>query len=1224
MGIREEKVVLSLEDNFTSGMAKAVTQTALLDKTLEDLDKTSVRANKSSTDLGGGNGGITKTGTSARQAEKDLDRLSTRLDATGRSARNASNDLNKYTGRLNLLVQGVALLGPALVPITAVAIPAVAGLTAGLGAAAGAFGVVALAADGMGDALKALDAYKLDPTTENLDKLHQAMANLGPDGRQFVELLDDLEPQLRAVQNTARAGLLPGVEDGIGHLLGLLPQVQQFVSSMSTELGNLASDAGRSLADDSDWQKFFTYLQTDGAPIMSEFAKATGNLTAGLADLMRDFAPLERDFATGLDHAAASFRSWADGLDETKGFHDFIDYIRDQTPQVIALLKSLGDAGLGLIHAIAPWGSTVLPIMTAMAKVFAALSSSPIGPLLYDAAAAMIVFNRSAGLLGLGGAAGLASGGGLVGTLGKTRLGFQGLATDIRTAAAAMGEMATVSMVAGANTEREVAMMSAAGVRLRTSTLGIGRRLAPAAGIGGTLLLANGLTTKNTAASAAQTIGGGALLGGSIGLEFGPEGAAIGAAIGALGGGLVTLATHIHETSDAVKKVTIDWSNLNATLDSNGNVTAQTKQTIGQTLLAKGLLDVGNKAGVTDTASITAASGDQAALDAALGASQSKQAQLQKLLTQTQAAGTIWNPQGAPIQLYAPQVKEIQQQIQAQKDYQKSLKDAAGSIDTESTSTQRLNAAMGTSTLSIRDQITALASLNQQILSNFDAVTSFGQAVQNAAKQAASGEKGLNQFTKAGADNRQALSGMIEAWNAQPGKVKNNLDQYEAARRKLVQLATQMGATKSQIAALARAMDQPKTLVLGFQDRGTLDEIAKIKNALGGIPRKISTDYYVNQITGYNKRQAMDQERHADGGLIRGPGGPRDDLIPALLSNREYVMPADTVEHYGVGFMDTIRARRLAGGGLVGGAFDGYSIDSTTLPPSKTSAAATKAAQKKAAADVKQAAAAQKAARDLGMLSITLKPLVGKDFKDLRAGLHGLLDESKKNRDVLRLTGTSLKDLNKASKLLGNSLTSTKSALSTMRSNRDSLESSITSGLMPDLFSTSSTPTNPFTPGATRTGYSPDSINAQIGAATNKATQFGTLLTAAEAKGLNGDALNVVLSQGGFDALQMFANAPASTVQSFVTRYTGLEKAVNADAVAGGNAIYRTQISELKEIKAALNKNSKAIEKAIKDKTKLDDASRAKHSKQNSADTTAGVKGAAVKGAKSNPHRGRK
>lgn len=51
--------------------------------------------------------------------------------------------------------------------------------------------------------------------------------------------------------------------------------------------------------------------------------------------------------------------------------------------------------------------------------------------------------------------------------------------------------------------------------------------------------------------------------------------------------------------------------------------------------------------------------------------------------------------------------------------------------------------------------------------------------------------------------------------------------------------------------------------------------------------------------------------RKADGGLVLGPGGPRDDRIAAWLSNREYVQQAAAVDYYGVGVMDAINARRI-------------------------------------------------------------------------------------------------------------------------------------------------------------------------------------------------------------------------------------------------------------------------------------------------------------------------
>ena len=45
---------------------------------------------------------------------------------------------------------------------------------------------------------------------------------------------------------------------------------------------------------------------------------------------------------------------------------------------------------------------------------------------------------------------------------------------------------------------------------------------------------------------------------------------------------------------------------------------------------------------------------------------------------------------------------------------------------------------------------------------------------------------------------------------------------------------------------------------------------------------------------------------HVGGGDVKGPGGPVDDKVPALLSNGEYVLPADTVRAIGVKNLDSM------------------------------------------------------------------------------------------------------------------------------------------------------------------------------------------------------------------------------------------------------------------------------------------------------------------------------
>lgn len=51
---------------------------------------------------------------------------------------------------------------------------------------------------------------------------------------------------------------------------------------------------------------------------------------------------------------------------------------------------------------------------------------------------------------------------------------------------------------------------------------------------------------------------------------------------------------------------------------------------------------------------------------------------------------------------------------------------------------------------------------------------------------------------------------------------------------------------------------------------------------------------------------------YKDGGLIMGPGTGTSDSIPAMLSNREYVVNAAAVKHYGTDFMNAINQMRVS------------------------------------------------------------------------------------------------------------------------------------------------------------------------------------------------------------------------------------------------------------------------------------------------------------------------
>lgn len=358
-------------------MARAAAASALLNKELNGLSGSSVETSRNS-----------------EKVKESVKGLGDEVDKTSKKTRVGGQEIDRYSGRLRLLTDALVTLGPVGVPIAAVTVPAVVALAGGLASAAGAVGVAVVAFSGLGDALDALNEYQLAPTAANLEKMQAEMTKLGPAGAGFVHFIDDLEPQLRSLQELTRVGLFPGVEKGITSLLTMLPQVQQIIFSLANELGHLTAEAGAGLAGQG-FSAFFDYLATDAAPTLAAFGHTIGNVAMGLGSLIAAFAPLSRDFSSGMEAMSASFARWAAGLAETDGFQSFVAYVRESGPQVLEMLGAIATAFIDIAVAAAPVAAAVVPALTALAEVLSIIAESPIGPAIFTATAALLALNRA-------------------------------------------------------------------------------------------------------------------------------------------------------------------------------------------------------------------------------------------------------------------------------------------------------------------------------------------------------------------------------------------------------------------------------------------------------------------------------------------------------------------------------------------------------------------------------------------------------------------------------------------------------------------------------------------------------------------------------------------------------------------------------------------------------------------------------------------------------------
>lgn len=393
MAVRREKVVLELEDHLSTGMVKAAGATALLDKSLGDLDGSAVGA------------------------EKSLPRVSREIDGLTRSSRRGGPEIDKYSGRLRLMADAAAVLGPSLIPVSAVAVPAITGLASQLGFATLGMGSLVVASQGVGEALKAVNDAALEPTAANLEKASKAMEKLGPDAQAFVARFQELRPVLREIRDQAAAGWFPGLTEALDSFEDIAPRIATIFERIGNAGGNLIADGAAALAGP-EWAEFLSFVETNAPQALDDLGRTIGNVVRGLADLWMAFDPLNDDFSTWLLNASRAFAEWSAGLSETQGFADFVEYIRTNGPRVADALAAVANAVIQIVEALAPLGGPSLKIIETFANAIANIADSDLGTPILAGVAALSIYNRAlaitAGLqakVGLGGAAAGAKGG---------------------------------------------------------------------------------------------------------------------------------------------------------------------------------------------------------------------------------------------------------------------------------------------------------------------------------------------------------------------------------------------------------------------------------------------------------------------------------------------------------------------------------------------------------------------------------------------------------------------------------------------------------------------------------------------------------------------------------------------------------------------------------------------------------------------------------------------
>lgn len=828
------------------------------------------------------------------------------------------NEIDTTNDRTAWLAQSILALGPTLAPLGAAAVPLFAGLAAQVGVTAGAVGVLALVFNGLGDGLKALNDYQLEPTEEHLTKLQQTMSKIGPEGEDFVRFLDSLGPALRQIQFDARGEALPGFQEGIESAIGILPEARSLVLDFADALGQLASEAGEGIASER-MEDFFGFLERQGKPLLLDLGYIIGNLMDTLGNLFVGFEPLIEDFSSGF---LAKTREWAeatDSLDTNTGFQSFLVYVQESIPKVNNLLGSLVDTLVAITQAAAPVGDLMLTILPPILDIVTQLADTPLGSMFLLAAAAMSVYGRAVALASI-------TTGGLAKAVrelnGATEFQLRDvrlLPTAYRQVTLAQKELAVAQaeqnkarityigqlqaqnrlqsqgyvMSAGATarlqdslgrlelanhgvmgaTERANAAEKERRALLRGTTVEAGKAGAAVAGLA---LITSGMAEDTGLANTASL----ALMGTMVG----PYGAAFGAAIGFT----LDLAHATDGAEESIRNINAAMAASDSTALSQSLETAR-KQLEGlregedkQSLLSpvQAFMNVdsvmGQIDGTTDKLSATVAEGEERLAQMALA-------------EQRVAAGATA---------------------------------AINPLDYMAKASQRNAEASQQEAAALQEAVDAMRAKRQETLRALNAELNYEAALDDASKAIKDNGKDFRKTTEEGRANRAALYGIADAWNQQSDAAKNAKGSLRASRAAFIETARAMGASREEARRLANQLYEIPTkrqIDVYVDTHGADAELRALQGRMDQLHGK-TLDVYTNVHPVGGQVPAPS----ADGGAVPKSGQPYADRYLYMLADGEQIIS----NRYGQA--DRFRADQAAG--RIPGYADGGTAGSRRAP----------------------------------------------------------------------------------------------------------------------------------------------------------------------------------------------------------------------------------------------------------------------------------------------------
>lgn len=196
----------------------------------------------------------------------------------------------------------------------------------------------------------------------NVKQLYDKNTKLNALQKETKSAIDGIKTTFDGLVKLTQKPILEGVKTGAQTASSLLKQLQPLFVSSANAFKQLMSTLKQSLGTP-PVKQFLDYLNKEGAPMLTTFAKAAGNLLKGLGSMFVAFAPLTKTVSQGFLEMTQSFAKWAQGLQKSEKFKSFISYVQANMPKISSIF---GNAIVGVVNFFSAFSGSASSMMTSL------------------------------------------------------------------------------------------------------------------------------------------------------------------------------------------------------------------------------------------------------------------------------------------------------------------------------------------------------------------------------------------------------------------------------------------------------------------------------------------------------------------------------------------------------------------------------------------------------------------------------------------------------------------------------------------------------------------------------------------------------------------------------------------------------------------------------------------------------------------------------------------